>query len=329
MHRRRSCAIPESSNRRDERGAIAIMTAVAFVPLALMLALVADAGRVWAARERLRNAVEAVAVASATEWAGNGSACSSHARSFFTADGAAPLATTCTTSGTRTNGIVSTSANENVGLVFGDLVDRMTSRVSALASVKISAASAVRGLWPFGLCADNTAIASWIAAGFPEGRQATITFEQPSQLCGGSVAGNWAVLDFNGGSVSNAETQQWAFEGYRSVITVGDVVNGSPGAPSSSLDMSPTIGKTILFPLYRFPRNNGSNALYTIVGFATARVDAFRLNGRAAQRSITITFKTGTTAAGATNLVGGAAGGEGFGLVTWSLCSFDNYGVCQ
>jgi hypothetical protein len=78
--------------------------------------------------------------------------------------------------------------------------------------------------------------------------------------------------------------------------------------------------------LYRYPQNNGSNARYTIVGFATARVDAFRLTGGAGQRSITITFKTGTTAAGATNT---GMGGGNFGLVTWSVCSFDEYGVCQ
>lgn len=305
------------------------MTAVAFVPLALMLALVADAGLVWVARERLQNAVEATAVASATEWVAGTSACSARALSFMTADGASPRTTSCSTTGTRSNGVVTASADESVNLMFSDIVGRPTSRVGATARVRISSASAVRGVWPFGLCADNTAIASWVAAGFPSGRQATITFEQPSQLCGGSVAGNWAVLDFNGGSSSNAETQQWAFEGYQSVITVGDVVNGSPGAPSTSLDMSPAIGKTILFPLYRYPKSNGSNALFTIVGFATARVDDFRLNGAASQRSITITFKTGTTAAGATNIVGGGSSGGNFGLVTWGLCSFDNYGVCQ
>jgi Flp pilus assembly protein TadG len=313
-------------DEHDERGVIAIMMAVSFLPLALMLALVADAGRVWVARERLQNSVEAVAVASATEWARGGSACSSLALEYFTADGSDPVGNSCSTTGSRTAGIVTATAGEDVDLMFSDIVGRTNSHVSASTRVRVSAASAVRGLWPFGLCADNTAIAAWISAGFPEGRQATITFQQPSQLCGGDVSGNWAVLDFNGGSVSNSETQQWATTGYMSTITVGDVINGSPGAPSTSLDMSPTIGKTILFPLYRYPRNNGSNARYTIVGFATARVDAFRLTGGAGQRSITITFKTGTTAAGATNT---GMGGGNFGLVTWSVCSFDEYGVCQ
>lgn len=327
MLRRRSSAVDDIRNGNDPKGVIAIMTAVAFVPLALMLALVADAGLVWVARERLQNAVEATATASAAEWASGGASCSSSALGYLRADGANPDTSSCSTTGTRRDGVVRVSGGENVELMFSDVVGRSTSQVSASTGVRIGAASAVRGLWPFGLCADNTAIAAWISAGFPAGRQARITFEQPSQLCGGDVSGNWAVLDFNGGSSSNSETQQWTTSGYLSVVTVGDVVNGSPGAPSFSLDMTPTIGTSILFPLYRYPRNNGSNAHYTIVGFATARVDAVRLTGGAAQRSITVTFETGTTAAGATNTTG--SGGGNFGLSTWSVCSFDNYGVCQ
>lgn len=302
------------------------MTAVSFIPLALMLALVADAGRVWVARERLQNAVEATAVASASQWAKGGSSCSAAALAYLTADGANPAGRSCSTTGTRSGGVVTVTANENVALMFGDLVGRSTSHVATTARVRIAAASAIRGLWPFGLCADNTAIAAWIAAGFPSGRQERITFEQPSQLCGGSLSGNWAILDFNGGSSSNSETQLWAASGYQSVVTVGDIVNGTPGAPSTSLDVSATIGKTILFPLFRYPKNTGSNAVYTIVGFATAQVDAVRFSGAASQRSITITFKTGTAAAGATNV---GSGGGNFGLSTWNVCSFDNYGVCQ
>ena len=52
-------------------------------------------------------------------------------------------------------------------------------RVSTAARVKIGSVSSVQGLWPFGLCADNSAIAAWIAAGFPDNVSATITFAQP------------------------------------------------------------------------------------------------------------------------------------------------------
>ena len=299
------------------------MTAVSFIPLALMLALVVDAGCVWVVRERLQNGVEAAAMASAGEWSKGSSSCSPSALAYLNSDGSTTTTRSCSTTGTRTSGVVTVSATENVGLMFAKVVGRSTSHVNATARVKIGTVSAVQGLWPFGLCADNTAIAAWVNAGFPDNTAARITFEQPSQLCGGSVPGNWAILDFNGGSSSNSETQGWALGGYLSTVTVGDIVYGSPGAPSSSLDLSGVIGKTILFPLYRYPELRGSNARYTIVGFATAVVDAVRLNGASAQRSITVTFKTGTVAEGAST-----GGGGNFGLVTWSTCSFDGYGVC-
>ena len=316
--------LPARREAHDDRGSIAIMTAVAFVPLAMMLALVVDAGRVWVARERLQNGVEAAAMAGAAEWSKGGASCTSTATAYVSADGAAPASSTCSTTGTRSSGVVTVSATENTSLFFSNIVGRSTSRVSATARARIGTVSAVEGLWPFGLCADNAAISAWVAAGFPANTSATITFQQSSQLCGGQVSGNWAILDFNGGSSSNSETQGWAESGYQSLITVGDVVYGSPGAPSTALDLSKVIGTTILFPLYRYPKSTGSNATYTIVGFATARLDSVRFNGAAAQRSLTITFKTGTVADGATN-----GGGGNFGLVTWSVCSFDGYGVCQ
>jgi hypothetical protein len=308
----------------DDRGTIAIMTAVAFVPLALMLALVVDAGRVWVARERLQNGVESAALATAAEWSSGLTGCSASAMEFVTADGSTASSRSCSTSGGRTSGVVTVSATEKVGLMFAKIVGRSTSRVVSTARVRIGGVSSAQGLWPFGLCADNSEISAWIAAGFPIDTHATITFEQPSQLCGGSVPGNWAILDFNGGSSSNSETQGWALSGYWSPISVGDIVGGSPGAPSNSLDLAGAIGKTILFPLYRYPQYSGSNARYTIVGFATARVDAVRFSGASAQRSISITFKTGTVANGAST-----AGAGNFGLVTWSACSFDGYGVCS
>lgn len=300
------------------------MTAVSFVPLVMMLALVVDAGRVWVVRERLQNGVEASAMASAGEWSRGGASCSATAMAYMSADGASPASRSCSTTGTRGAGVVTVSATENAPLFFANVVGRSTSRVAATARVRIGSASAVQGLWPFGLCADNKAISAWVAAGFPANTSATITFEEPSQLCGGQVPGNWAILDFNGGSSSNSETQGWAQGGFQSIVTVGDVVYGSPGAPSTSLDISKVVGTTILFPLYRYPKSTGSNATYTIVGFATGRLDAVRFNGAASQRSLTVTFKTGTVAEGATN-----GGGGNFGLVSWSACSFDGYGVCQ
>lgn len=309
---------------RNDAGVIAILVAVAFLPLALTLAIVADAGRVWVAEQRLQNGVEASAAASARDWAAGGSSCTTSALALLRLDGATPNAQSCSTTGTRNAGIVQVSASEDVDLMFSALVGRSTSKITASTGVKIGTPSRLSGLWPFGLCADNADIASWIAAGFPSGRTAAITFQQQNLKCGGDVSGNWSILDFNGGSSSNSETQSWINGGYTGVVRVGDILNGSPGAPSTSLDISSVIGKAITMPIYKFPRLNGSNTLHTVVGFARAVVVAARFTGGAGQRSITITFTTGSMSGDSSGL-----GGGNFGLTSWSVCSLDNYGVCQ
>ena len=312
-----------SAANGDDRGVVAIIVAVAFLPLALTLALVADAGRVWVAEQRLQNAVEAAAAASARDWADGGSSCTTAALDFLRSDGAAPHSQSCSTTGTRSSGVVRVSASEDVDLMFSDLVGRSTSAVSASTGVRIGVPSTATGLWPFALCADNSDIASWIVEGFPAGRTATITFQQPNLKCGGAVAGNWSILDFTGGSSSNSETQSWIDGGYTGVVSVGDIVNGSPGAPSTSFNMAAVVGKTITMPIYRFPRLNGSNTEHTIVGFARAVVVAAQFTGAAAQRSLTVTFTRGTSSGSTTSFAGG-----NFGLVSWSVCSLDNHGVC-
>lgn len=318
MPHRRTCA-----RREEDRGAIAVTAALLFVPLALTLAVVMDVARVWVVRERLQNGVEAVATASAVEWSTGGSPCSARARAMLTADGSTTAHGDCVST-TRTSAkIVTVSATEDVSLRFASILGRRTVTVRAGTGVKVTPAGSTTGLWPFALCADNDAVSSWVNSGFTANVSTTITFHQPNELCRGSVSGNWAVIDFDGGSSSNSETKFWVDNGYTGVIHVGDILQGSPGAPSGSLDITSAIGREILLPLYRYPIGTGSGARYTVVGLARARVDGVNLSGGESKRSLSITFLGGTTKPGA-----GSDDGPDFGLYKWSVCSVDQYGVC-
>ena len=309
---------------RGERGSIAIIVAVAFVPLSLMLAVAVDAGRVWVNRQRLQTGVEAAAVASAAEWAAGGSNCSAGALGFVASDGAEPSRVDCSATGTSAAGVVTVDAVEDVDLVFRGLLGRDTAVVEAETAVRVGAARSVAGLWPFGLCVDHPSIARWISGGMTSGVSERITFEAPNQKCGGDVSGNWALLDYNGGSNPTGEIQDWVQSGYDGYVEVGDIVFGSPGAPSTSINLSAIVGHSILMPLYSSPRMQGANAVYTVVGFAQAVVEAVRSSGSSAQRSLTIRFERGTTSG--SNAIGG---GGNYGLITWNVCSFDNYGECE
>lgn len=294
------------------------------LPISMMLALVVDSGRVWVDRHRLQDGVEAAAIAATTAWAKGGSTCDATALSLVHTDGASPTKVACSTSGTRAGGILTVTASDDSPLAFGALLGRSTSAIHASTSVKISGASRVSGLWPFALCVDNPAVAAWIASGFTSTTSVHITFEDPTTSCKGSITGNWSVLDFNGGSVSNVETQDWVLNGFPGLVSVGDVVQGTPGAPSTSLQMSTMIGKSVFLPLYTNPRYNGSNAVYTIAGFSQVKVIAAQFSGSASQRSLTIQFQRGF----ATGSVGGS-GAPDFGLSSVAICSIDQQGVCK
>jgi Putative Flp pilus-assembly TadE/G-like len=309
-------------NQRDE-GSIAVIAAVAFLPLCLMLAIVVDSGRVWVGRTRLQNSVEAAAIAAAQNWMTKGQACSATALAVVSSDGSAPTAVQCSVTGSKTSGVTRVTATESIGLTFAGLVGRSSSVVSASTGVRIGAVGSAVGVWPFGLCSQVKAVSDWIASGMTTATSTAIRFEDQNQKCGGSVSGNWGVLDFNGGSSSNAETKDWVDNGYLGVVKVGDWIIGSPGAPSSSLDIQSIVGKSVIMPMFSSPRLSGSNVEYRVVGFAKARVDAVQFTGGASSRSIRITLQAGTITGSSASL-----GGTNFGLVGVGVCSLDSTGSC-
>jgi len=309
--------------RRRDDGAIAVIAAVAFLPLCLMVAIVVDGGRVWVGRTRLQNSVEAAAISAAQNWMTRGQACSPTALGVMTTDGSAPASVQCSVTGSNTSGVTWVTATEKIGLTFASLVGRSSSSVTATTGVRIGAAGSAVGVWPFGLCSQVKAVSDWIASGMKTTASTVIRFEDQTQTCSGSVSGNWGVLDFNGGSSSNAETKDWVDNGYLGVVKVGDWIIGSPGAPSSSLDIQSIVGKSVIMPMYSSPQLSGSNVEYRIVGFAKARVDAVQFTGGASSRSIRITLQTGTITGSSSSL-----GGTNFGLVGVGVCSLDGTGSC-
>ena len=313
-----------SQTESSSRGSIAIIAALSFIPMSLILAVVVDAGRSWVVRERLQNGVEAGAVAAAQTWMESGANCQSTPLQLVRADGALPINVDCASSGTNRNGLVSVSAEEDVVPIFSNLLARDRVRISASTKVRIGVTSSTSGLRPISLCRDNTAVKNWIDSGMPAGVTVSVPFLSATTLCGGDVSGNWTVLDFNGGSSSNSETQDWIANGYDQLISVGDIIYGSPGVPSTSLRFSDMIGQSIIFPMFTTPINLGSNAKYTIVGFAQAKVIATRLTGPTTSRGMTLQFEQGRLS-GST----GTGSATDFGLTSWSVCSFESIGDCS
>lgn len=316
MRRRRSSACRD----RGDRGSIAVIVAAAFVPLSMALAVVADGGRVWVEKQKLKDDVEASARAVAQEWVTSSVSCSSTAVAI--AGGGA----TCSTSVTASGAVATVAADGSVPLVFAQLFGRSSASIDAEVSVRIGSPSNASGLRPLALCAGNEALEHWIESGMTSTSSFTIGIDvdEDDDDCGSEVSGNWGVLDLDGGSNSMSDAQDWIVNGYDGTVSVGDTVEGDPGIPSPALDLDSIIGQSVVLPVFENPRLDGANALYDVVGFVKVRVVSATLTGAASSRNVEVVFETGVV-----NGEPGGAGVAGFGLTAWSVCSLDGTGVCS
>lgn len=311
------------TDRRSE-GSVAILTVIFLVPLMMCMAIVADSGRAWVAREALQNGIERAAQATAEQWATDAVACDQESLATASIDDSSPERVECSTTGNGGDGTVTVSGTDEVELFFPELVGRESAVVEASTTVRLSASGAVSGLWPFGLCSRSLPVRSWVASNFTVDVDQTITFADNTAACGANVNGNWAVLDFNGGSNSTSETSRWIDSGYRELVSVGDMVPGNTGIPSSSLNLDSRIGSPVLLAMFDTAQGSGSNARFHIVGFARARLISYTLTGSAGLRDLTIRFERGVLSGNSTSLTA-----QPFGLVTRSICALDSQGDCS
>ena len=317
----------KSSQPITDRGSIAVITALSFIPIAIALAVLVDSGRAWEARHRLQNGVEAAATAAAQTWMSGGGSCKSTALALVTADGATASSISCSVTGANTKGTVTVSAMSRVPLAFASLIGRDHANVTASTTVRVGPVSSALHVSPLALCAGNKAISDWINSGMTTHVTTTITFETPTPVCGGTIPGNWGILDFNGGSNSNTELANWVVNGYEGSLKVGDVIDGNPGAPSTSSNIAAVVGESFIIALYSAPYGSGSSAKYPIVGFAQVHLVSANVTATASKRSLTVRFERGITSGSVSDLLGD--NGNGYGVSAWSVCAYDSQGECS
>lgn len=306
----------------DERGAVAVLVAVAFVPLTMTLAGVADGGRVWMEKLNLQNKVEAAALAAAQSWATSGSRCPSSALGY--ASDTHGTVVTCSVMDFPTGDIASVDATGAVDLYFARLIGRSQSIIEASASVRVGPAVSVSGLRPIAMCASNPALTAWLDSGMSSTNTYTVPIQSTDVACGSDVSGNWAVIDFDGGSNSMSDAQSWIANGYSGDVSVGQAMSGDPGIPSPALNLDSLVGQSIVLPVFENPRLDGARALFDVVGFVRVRVIGVQLSGSASNRHVEVAFERGTAPGRP-----GAPESPNFGVSSWAVCSFDGKGTCS
>ena len=313
-----------SHSEKSEDGAIAVLVAISLIPLVLGLAVVVDSGRAWAEKTALQNSVEATTAAAAIAWMKTGDICPSSVLTLLTRDDASPDSSRCTTTGTNANGSIRVEGQDTFPLFFATLFGRTSASLVASTTARIGTAGSLEGVWPIALCEFHPSIVAWRNSGFSLTTNNTITMRDGTSHCGGTASGNWGVVDFNGGSNSNAETSSWVQSGWSEPLDVGDLVPGNPGAVSTSMGIQSIVGQSIFIPLFDTANLNGNNATFRISGFARGVLVSARLTGSSSSRSLTVRFQTAVVNREGINV----GSGSNSGITTWAICAQDETGDC-
>lgn len=288
---------------RDERGAVAVIVAICAVVLFGFGAYAIDAGNLWQTRRNMVTATDASALAAASDYAVGSDGCSSTAASTLAANRADAAVDTCA-SGTGSapdSGHVTVRATTTVDYLFAGVLGLTDADIHSTTTAEWGLPSGARGLRPFGLCIDaNQQFTSWL--NLPAGPTGTsgvirITYGKAQPLACGTAPGNWGVLDFNGGSNPQGETNEWAENGYPDLVSIGAQVPGNTGSfntpLTSALDYLVASGEEFALPVFDAVANPGSNASFHIVAFVNVKLVGFRLQGNQASRYMDLVFSSG------------------------------------
>ncbi|NNE72754.1 MAG: hypothetical protein HKN26_03750 [Acidimicrobiales bacterium] len=200
-------------------------------------------------------------------------------------------------------GFITVNATENINYFFGPAIGVNGTRVSAFTSVSWKNPSSVYGgLRPFGLClATLENFDPFPSIG--DGIDYTIIFDKDNdEDCGVDAAGNWSVLDFDGGSNPQGEIDCWTQYGYGDEqcpfggpVGVGDWVFGNTGAFNNPLNSELAYLRNNVdcfgLPVFDEIRNPvGELAEFHIERFVSVKLIDYKVNGDPANRFLTIQF---------------------------------------
>jgi hypothetical protein len=240
--------------RRDESGVATIFVVLAMVALLGAAAFAVDVGALVAATRSAQNSADASALAAATDCA-RGAACPSDIAGYLKPGQTAPPPTIGANTATAT-------VSKVVGFTFGPLigVNSATAHRSATAQWgTLGGASTIPLI--ISQCEFDLALL--------DGTTDIILYlgdPSPHRGCTGSPPGGFAWLSQSGCSVATTE-------GGQVVGSVGVSSHGGEGC------VIPLLGQEVLVPIFSGYSGSGSNATYTVAGYAAFKLTGYSFNG--------------------------------------------------
>jgi hypothetical protein len=282
------------TRRRDERGAVAVFVALVLTVLLGCGALAVDLGDLWQSRRHLVTATDAAALAAAQSAALGETACGAVDDQFVAANYDDATVTGCTVEGAGTpQGLVTVDASAPVDVRFASVLGFDDQEVHAGTAAAWFIPAGAYSLRPFGLCKDHPAVASWLSSPDGQSSPTVVRYSKDSPDACGDAPGNWGILDYDGGSNSTGEIQEWTRYGYDGLVSVGEDVPGNTGGFSPSLDsvLDEAIqGGRFALPIFDSVQGTGSNARFHVYGFVGVELVSYQTSGPEENRYITLRF---------------------------------------
>ncbi len=312
---------------QDERGAASAIFTLFLTALLGIAALVVDVGISWQERRQVITATDAAALAAVQDFAHGTDGCASTAPQFVADNNPAATMTLCAHTPIGSGpGWVTVEAEVDVDFIFAGILGFTETTVTSSTTAGYSSATLVDGgLRPFGLCRDFLdELDPPFAPGTGEIYRIYYGREAQASNCnaGDPIPGNWAVLDFDGGSNSQNDVKDWTENGYDGPVAIGDWIEGTPGSfsPALNSELNHLLNNVDFFTLPIFTEYNdlnGANGEFLMDEFIVVRLDDFKTNGSQNSRYIDIEFLN--------EVVQGEGGGgdNGLGAFVIGVCAVD------
>ena len=316
-----------------ERGVTAPLAAATLLAIFAAGTLSVDAGNLWQNRRNLITSTDSAVLTEAKylAFSPGSSTCSGDWQTMLDnnagTDWYAETGEGCIVHSSGNTGYVTVDAHQPSASFFSGVLGIGDGAVYSLSAAQWGHVLAGKGLRPMGHCWENHHIQEWLdyqsgdrsesayngLRGSSEDHPALsgstgvlhkiyFTKDSPDH-CGAEAPGNWGWMDFDGGSNSNKDTQNWVHGGYDGSVAVGDCYadgsnqpcdgdTGSSGG-STSQELDYLIDNAITFHVPIFgdvTGKGGSNADFEIKGFLGVRLWDYQNTGTNEQRYFTYEF---------------------------------------
>jgi Flp pilus assembly protein TadG len=295
----------QSALQDDDRGAVAVIVAIMAVVLVGMAAFAVDMGAAYASKRDQSVTSDASSLAGAQ-------AAGIELRTLFpagtTCDAAVATALTPAATAAATEVynaqrplssddpvvVVECAGPEAIDVIvtstatfdtfFGGVLGVDALSPAAAATARVTGAEAYSGLRPFAVCADSivndqSVTQQSLYLNSPPGND-----KKPGVTCGPLPAGNWGIVDFDGGSNSNGDIADWTEFGYPGVIAISSEnpvdLPGDPGVDTSApvkSALDSIVGDIVLLPVADFwQEDSGNNASFSATGVIAVEICGYQ-----------------------------------------------------